>query len=275
MAENNKFYEVYRGLDSLTPGEKLKIEHHVSLTRDQINLSELVPLPLVELEKRRADSTAYERVLYEQLIKAAGKWEEQAAITLLLDKAIEYDKTPAAAHSANSWRKDENGDHSVSNAVYKMRYRVYEQTRYDREKQASVPVSWLVDWSVYTNSPPKSSSRGYSNIKIAGQNRKRFTDKSAMEKYVKGRIAAYAGLFTEISPPIPQELEKYFTVNDLLLPGYRVAGNERTVIAVADAERPKESVLARIAKGKAERGIKASERDKPAPGKKKRRDEEL
>ena len=35
--------------------------------------------------------------------------------------------------------------------------------------------------------------------------RKVFTDKAAMEKYLNGRIKAYDRLFTEISPPIPQE----------------------------------------------------------------------
>ena len=43
--------------------------------------------------------------------------------------------------------------------------------------------------------------------KIAGQDRKVFTDKAAMEKYLNGRIKAYDRLFTEISPPIPQPMK--------------------------------------------------------------------
>ena len=43
-----------------------------------------------------------------------------------------------------------------------------------------------------------------------------------MEKYLQGRIAAYAHLFTEISPPIPKDHRKHFCVNGVLLPGYTV-----------------------------------------------------
>ena len=43
-----------------------------------------------------------------------------------------------------------------------------------------------------------------------------------MEKYLQGRIAAYAHLFTEISPPIPEEHKRRFYVNSVLLPGYTV-----------------------------------------------------
>ena len=43
-----------------------------------------------------------------------------------------------------------------------------------------------------------------------------------MEKYLQGRIAAHAHLFTEISPPIPEEHQKRFYVNGVLLPGYTV-----------------------------------------------------
>ena len=47
-----------------------------------------------------------------------------------------------------------------------------------------------------------------------------------MEKYLNGRIKAYDHLFTEISPPIPQEYAEYFKVNGMLLPGYTVEGEE-------------------------------------------------
>lgn len=56
-----------------------------------------------------------------------------------------------------------------------------------------------------------------------------------MEKYLQGRIAAYAHLFTEISPPIPKEYQKHFCVNGVLLPGYTVEN--------PDALKPDEAVL--------------------------------
>ena len=71
---------------------------------------------------------------------------------------------------------------------------------------------WIDTWSVRTNSPSRTQA------KIAGQDRKVFTDKAAMEKYLNGRITAYDRLFTEISPPIPQEYADYFKVNGMLMP---------------------------------------------------------
>ena len=49
-----------------------------------------------------------------------------------------------------------------------------------------------------------------------------------MEKYLNGRIKAYAHLFTEVSPPVPPEYADHFKVNGLLLPGYAVEGMEQT-----------------------------------------------
>ena len=54
------------------------------------------------------------------------------------------------------------------------------------------------------------SQANCSGAKIAGQDRKVFSDKAAMEKYLNGRIKAYDRLFTEISPPIPQEYAESF-----------------------------------------------------------------
>ena len=102
-----------------------------------------------------------------------------------------------------------------------MNYYIYENTRYDSEKQKSVPYSYSLTWGVYTNSPNRNGQ-----AKIAGQDRKVFPDKAAMEKYLNGRIKAYDRLFTEISPPIPQEYAEHFKVNGMLLPGYTVEGEE-------------------------------------------------
>ena len=121
-----------------------------------------------------------------------------------------------------------------------MRYHSYEHTRYDREKEQSVPYAWTLSWSVYTNSPD-----GYGQAKIAGQEKK-FADKAAMEKYLNGRIKAYQHLFTEISPPIPKEYADHFKVNGQLLPGYTVEGEERAQpptekAAPAPAESPQDT----------------------------------
>lgn len=63
-----------------------------------------------------------------------------------------------------------------------MNYYVYENTRYDREKKESVPYSYSLTWNVYTNGPERNRQ-----MKIAGQDRKVFADRAAMEKYLAGR----------------------------------------------------------------------------------------
>lgn len=85
-----------------------------------------------------------------------------------------------------------------------------------------LPVAWYVTWDVYVNSP----KQGYGE-KIAGQNQKRYTDKAAALKYLEGRKKAYAYLFSEVSPPIPQKYERHFKVYGTLLPGYSIEGREQ------------------------------------------------
>ena len=58
------------------------------------------------------------------------------------------------------------------------------------------------------------------------------------EKYIQGRIKAYSHLFTEISPPIPKDLEKSFMVHGHLLPGY--VTEEMQKAAAEKAEKPAE-----------------------------------
>jgi len=94
MSENTGFYQVHSYGDRLKPGDSLKIEHTLSFIREQADISALVPLPISELERRRADSVNIEKVIFDQLRAAVSKWEEQAALTLLLDKAIDYVRVP-------------------------------------------------------------------------------------------------------------------------------------------------------------------------------------
>ena len=107
--------------------------------------------------------------------------------------------------------------------------RIREDTKYDRQMKQSIPVAWYVTWDLYLNSPRE----GY-NIHLAGQDRKRYTDKAAAVKYLDGRKKAYSHLFAEISPPVPKEHENCFTVNGVLLPGYRIEGREQEKASVQE-----------------------------------------
>ena len=207
--------------DRLDAADKMKIERGIYFETKDADISPLTALPLAELMKLREESAAAEQTVFENLKVQASAWEEQAAKTLLFDKAIEYARIPEVKHTANKWQDEGNDRHTISNRVYKMSYHVYENTRYDKAAQKSIPYSYTLSWNVYTNSP-----HGYGQAKIAGQDRKVFADRAAMEKYLNGRIKAYEKLFTEISPVIPPEYAEQFRVNGQLLPGYTVEGEE-------------------------------------------------
>ena len=208
--------------DRLDAADKLRIERSIYFESEKADISGLTALPVGELIKQREESAAAEQAIFEALKQQAAAWEQQAGKTLAIDKAIEYARTPEVKHTSNEWETDEYGHHRRSNSVYQMRYHIYENTRYDRQTEQSVPYSYTLTWSVHTNSP-----RGNRQAKIAGQDRKVFADKAAMEKYLNGRIKAYQHLFTELSPPVPQEYADIFKVNGQLLPGYAIEGEER------------------------------------------------
>jgi len=218
--EENRDYEVYR-FDYLTEGSELKLDHSVYCK--DVDISSLITQSADALEALRQDSMDGEQKALAIVQAAAKQWEQQAAETQKLNRALKYLRTPEISHTGNEWRKTGNwrDAEEISNRVYKMTCSVWEDTKYDRETQQSVPVAWYVTWDVYVNSPKE----GYGE-KIAGQNQKRYTDKAAAMKYLEGRKKAYSHLFTEISPQIPKEYERHFTVHGALLPGYTVEGQE-------------------------------------------------
>ena len=220
MAEIKTGYSTYDH-DRLDPADSMRIERKLYFEQDKADISGLIALSMEQLREIREESAAAEQTIYEDLKQRATAWEAQAGQTLAVDKAIEYVRTPEVKHTANQWEAAENDRHIISNRVYQMRYHIYENTRYDREKGQSVPYAWTLSWNVYTNSPD-----GYNQAKIAGQEKK-FADRAAMEKYLNGRIKAYQHLFTEISPPIPKEYAYHFKINGQLLPGYTIEGEER------------------------------------------------
>ena len=225
MAEKERFYATHTS-GEVIPGEKIRVEHSVYSARNSVEITpQLTALPLESLQSMREESITAERTIFDDMQQTAQTWQAQAAKTLQLDMAIEYIQTPPVKHTSNEWVKNEYDRQERSNMVYKMNYHVYEDTRYDRAADKSIPVAWQLTWSVRTNN--NTGRYGQYSCKIAGQDKKRYTDKSEMEKYLAGRIKTYSHLFTEISPPIPKEHADYFRVNGQLLPGYTMAGEEK------------------------------------------------
>ena len=207
--------------DDLEPASTMRIERRIYFESGKADLSEMVKLPLAELLSLRAESAAAEQEVFDRLKEQAAAWEEQAGRTLFLDKALEYARTLPVTHTANQWEAPDEYRHIRSNMVYQMDYSISENTRYDSAAQKSVPYSWTLRWGLYTNAP-----HGNPMEKIAGQERKVFSSREELDKYLNGRIKAHEHYFTEISPAIPKEYADCFKVNGCLLPGYTIEGEE-------------------------------------------------
>lgn len=207
--------------DDLEPASTMRIERRIYFESGKADLSEMVKLPLAELLSLRAESAAAEQEVFDRLKEQAAAWEEQAGRTLFLDKALEYARTLPVTHTANQWEAPDEYRHIRSNMVYQMDYSISENTRYDSAAQKFVPYSWTLRWGLYTNAP-----HGNPMEKIAGQERKVFSSREELDKYLNGRIKAHDHYFTEISPAIPKEYADCFKVNGCLLPGYTIEGEE-------------------------------------------------
>ena len=205
--------------DKLETAETMRIERRIYFESEKSDISGFAVLPMAELLKMREESAAAEQEVFDRLKEQAAAWEEQAGKTLSLDKALEYARTLPVKHTSNQWEQPDDYRHIRSNAVYQMSYSISENTRYDSTEQKSIPYSWTLRWSIYTNAPG-----AYGQAKIAGQERKVFGSREELDKYLNGRIKAHQHLFTEISPAIPREYADHFKVNGLLLPGYTVEG---------------------------------------------------
>lgn len=223
------FYDVYSYGDRLKPGDELKIEHSVHFCRTRADLTDLTALPASELEAMQKTSEKQEKDIFNKLCAATEEWERQGANTLRIVKALEYVKTREVAHTSNICKKCEHSYYEISNKVYKMTYRIYENTAYNHHLKKSVPASWEVSWWVTLNKPHNADFS--SSIQIAGQERKKYSDKAAMEKYLQGRKDTYAYLFTQLSPPLPKAYLGHFSVNGQLLPGYTAEPEREAVVA--------------------------------------------
>lgn len=217
--------------DDLEPASTMRIERWIYFESGKADLSEMVKLPLVELLSLRAESAAAEQEVFDRLKEQAAAWEEQAGRTLFLDKALEYARTLPVTHTANQWEAPDEYRHIRSNMVYQMDYSISENTRYDSAAQKSVPYSWTLRWSLYTNAP-----HGNQREKIAGQDRKVFSSREELDRYLNGRIKAHEHYFTEISPAIPKEYADCFKVNGCLLPGYTIEAEEPAKAAELPAQ---------------------------------------
>ena len=205
--EKKKGYSMFER-DKLDPADSMRIERNIYFEEQTADLSGLTALPLEQLQALREEYAAAEQAAFEALQEQAAAWDEQAGKTLAIDKAIEYVRTPEATHTANQWEATDYGKH-ISNRVYQMRYHISENTRYDREKEKSIPYSWTLSWSIYTNSP-----HNYGQAKIAGQERKVFADK-ACGFPCRPQQSSFMRLWK--ASALPQTIRRIFSSTGILL----------------------------------------------------------
>lgn len=207
----------------IDPGREIEVSTRIYSGGDHTRTAELVSLPQTELAELEKASVAQEQAIFSKFAATEAEWLKQAAETVAIREARQYLRVLPVEHTSNQWKKDPYDRYEISNMVYKMAYRISEHTHYDRTRKESVIDAWYLTWNIYYNTVhnPNPDFTGF-GWQIAGQDQKRFTDKAAMEKYLNGRIAAYAHLFTELSPPIPKDQKGRFCVNGVLLPGYTV-----------------------------------------------------
>ena len=226
LPNTDPFFSVNAWGDTLTTGETLKMVH--TLWFSEYNASPFMALltdkPTSELQEMLKSSEAAEKSIFDRLKAAVSEWEAQAAQTLLLEKVLEYVRTPEVSHTSNEWKQIQGGAWEISNRVYQMRY-------------VFVPVpqskAVRVTWGLVYNTPQQPGNPRYANSWgdsrfIARQDKKPYESAEAAQRYIQGRFNRYAHLFTELSPPVPNDCKRMFMVNGHLLPGYTLAPPERT-----------------------------------------------
>lgn len=162
--------------DKLETAETMRIERRIYFEAKDGDIAPYVSLPPEQLHAMREESAAAEQAIFNDLARRAAAWEQQAGKTLLLDKAIEYTRTTVVQHTSNEWQKGEYDRYTRSNRVYQMNYHIYENTRYDREKQQSVPLLLFSHMGRLYQQPEQERA---SEDCRTGQ--KGFSDKAAME----------------------------------------------------------------------------------------------
>ena len=94
--------------DKLETAETMRIERRIYFEAKDGEIAPYVSLPLEQLHAMREESAAAEQAIFNDLSSRAAAWEEQAGRTLLLDKTLEYVRTPHVQHTANEWQTTEH-----------------------------------------------------------------------------------------------------------------------------------------------------------------------
>lgn len=220
MSERDSFYYLNAYRDSVKPGESLTIQHNLSFNdwNAETHMDPLVGLSATELQTRQKASITLEKDLYAQMKKVAEEWDKQAAQTMLLERALEFVRTPEVKHTSNEWKEVRKGVWEISNRTYKMQYNI---------SHNAAANTYVVSWGIIYNAPmqPDSKRNDYwgDSRYVARQDKKKYPSMEAAQRYIQGRFDLYCHLFRELSPPVPHECKRMFSINGHLAAGYTLA----------------------------------------------------
>ena len=222
MVNNNK-WNVYNYGDLIT-GEKIKIEASISPNSENLagELKELTNLE-ISIDDNLIKLQEEEEGAYNEIVSSIDKWIETAKKVRLHKMALDFNNIKIPPNTNNEWVIEKGSffeNQEISNNVYKMHIRIYKNKNYRTDEIDSYEVSYYL-YSRGFNDNPNSYSNSTSTL-IASQERKKFDTEEKMLKYIDGRKKYYSKYFNEINPFIPKEYQRLFTVNGLLVNGYRV-----------------------------------------------------
>lgn len=231
------FYEADSYNGSLLHGAGMTVKRAISYRGENADFKPFLTVAHKELEQRLKESMTEEKKIYDELQKAAKAWDEHGAQTLLLQKAIEYLKTPPVKHTGNEWKQQTDGTWEISNLVYKMTFKI-------------VPFGeeWKLSWELQYTAPGRSPQAYYSYYdrgpkkRIEYEGSKKYKTMAGAQKYVQSKFDQYVSCFETLSPPVPEAAKPLFCVNGQLLQGYTVAQKEPEV----SPEKAKEETVAEL-----------------------------
>lgn len=230
------FYEPGYCQSQLSPGSWIAVRRELRYIGANADFKPFLTVPIKELEQRLKDSTAEEKKIHNEVEKAIKAWDVHGTQTLLLQKAIEYLKTPPVKHTGNEWTQQTDGTWEISNLVYKMTFKI-------------VPFGeeWKLSWELeYTAPGPSYQPSYYYGVgprkRIEHESSKKYKTMAGAQKYVQSKFDQYVSCFETLSPPIPEAAKPLFCVNGQLLQGYTVAQKEPEV----SPEKAKEETVAEL-----------------------------
>src|SRR5574344_1557904 len=217
---NDEKFNIYSYGCDLKSGNNIKLDISISPKEELLNneVDELIKKNSLQdnLNKLKDE----ELQIYNELLESMNKWIDKAKEIKMYEMAINYNGIKEVDHTYNEWVEKKDGSWitiSISNRVYKMYFRIYQNVDYKTKEITSYELGYCVNINEYDNYYKEWRSKT-----IASQERKKFTDEEKMNKYIEGRKKAFSHLFQEVNPAIPKEHESLFKVNGVLLPDYKI-----------------------------------------------------